>query len=230
MCGRFSLPDEAAVAHILKIDRWNWHWPEPRYNVAPTTRVPMVFRTDDALLELNGARWGLIPHWWKKEAPPSLTFNARSEEAADKPTWRHSLRRLRGLMPARGWYEWNKRELVRSDSGRQVKQPYYICAPNAEAIAFAGLWAVWTGQDGTEVLSCALLSKAAAPGIVHIHDRMPVVLKPEHFDAWLDPNTPGPEVQEIIADSQSNFDSYPVSNKVNNTRNDFADLLEPLNS
>ena len=230
MCGRFSLPDEAAVAHILKIDRWNWHWPEPRYNVAPTTRVPMVFRADDALLELNGARWGLIPHWWKKEAPPSLTFNARSEEAADKPTWRHSLRRLRGLMPARGWYEWNKRELVRSDSGRQVKQPYYICAPNAEAIAFAGLWAVWTGQDGTEVLSCALLSKAAAPGIVHIHDRMPVVLKPEHFDAWLDPNTPGPEVQEIIADSQSNFDSYPVSNKVNNTRNDFADLLEPLNS
>ena len=82
MCGRFSLPDEAAVAHILKIDRWNWHWAEPRYNVAPTTCVPMVFRADDALLELNGARWGLIPHWWKRDAPPSLTFNARSEEAA----------------------------------------------------------------------------------------------------------------------------------------------------
>ena len=59
----FSLPDEAAVAHILKIDRWNWHWPEPRFNVAPTTRVPMVSRAEDALLELNGARWGLIPHW-----------------------------------------------------------------------------------------------------------------------------------------------------------------------
>ena len=143
MCGRFSLPDEAAVAYILKIDRWNWHWPEPRFNVAPTTRVPMVFRADDALLELNGARWGLIPDWWKKDAPPSLTFNARSEEAADKPTWRHSLRRLRCLMPARGWYEWNEKELVRSDSGRQVKQPYYICAPNAEAIAFAGLWSIW---------------------------------------------------------------------------------------
>ena len=86
MCGRFSLPDEAAVAHILKIDHWNWHWSEPRFNVAPTTRVPMVFRANDALLELNGARWGLIPHWWKKETPPSLTFNARSEEAAEKPT------------------------------------------------------------------------------------------------------------------------------------------------
>lgn len=230
MCGRFSLPDEAAVAHILKIDRWSWHWPEPRYNVAPTTRVPMVFKADDTLLELNGARWGLIPHWWKKDAPPSLTFNARSEEAAEKPTWRHSLRRLRCLMPARGWYEWNEKELVRSGSGRQVKQPYFICTPNADAIAFAGLRAIWTGLDGSQVLSCALLSKAAAAGIVHIHDRMPVVLKPEHFDAWLDPNTPEPAVQGIIADSHMDFISHPVSTKVDYARNDFADLLEPLNS
>lgn len=228
MCGRFALPDEAAVSGVLNIDRWNWHWPEPRFNVAPTTQVPIIIKTDDGLLELNGARWGLIPHWWKKEAPPSLTVNARSEEAAEKPTWRHSMRRLRCLMPARGWYEWNEKELVTSDSGRQVKQPYYICAPNTEAIAFAGLWAVWTGQDGTQVLSCALLSMEAAPAIVHIHDRMPVVLKPEHFDVWLDPNTPEQAVQEIIADSRNEFDSYPVSIRVNNTRNDFPELLVPL--
>ncbi len=228
MCGRFSLPDEAAVSHILKIDRWNWHWPEPRFNVAPTTRVPMAIKADDALLELNGARWGLIPHWWKKDAPPSLTFNARSEEAAEKPTWRHSMRNLRCLMPASGWYEWNEEEQVRSDSGRLAKQPYFISAPNAEAIAFAGLWSIWTGQDGTRVLSCALLSKAASPAIVHIHDRMPVALKPEHFDAWMDPNTSGQAVQDIIADSLSEFASYPVSTRVNNTRNDFPELLIPL--
>ncbi len=79
------------------------------------------------------------------------------------------------------------------------------------------------------MLSCALLSKAAAPGIVHIHGRMPpVILNPEHFDAWLDPNTPGPDVQEIIADSRSEFDSYPVSTRVNNTRNDFPERLVPL--
>jgi len=218
MCGRFALPDETAVSRFLRITRWNWHWPEPLYNVAPTTRVPMVFRADDALLELNGARWGLIPHWWKKDAPPSLTFNARSEEAAEKPTWRHSLRRLRCPMPARGWYEWNEKELVRSDSSRQVKQSYFISAPNTEAIAFAGLWTVWTGHEGTQVLSCALLSKAPAPGIVHIHDRMPVVLKPEHFDAWLDPNTAEETVQEIIANSLNEFASYPVSTRINNVR------------
>ena len=188
----------------------------------------MVFKADDALLELNGARWGLTPHWWKKDAPPSLTFNARSEEAAEKPTWRQSLRKLRCLMPARGWYEWNEKEQVRSDSGQLVKQPYFISAPESEAIAFAGLWSIWIGQDGTEVLSCALLSKAASPAIVHIHDRMPVVLKPEHFDAWMDPNTPGPAVQEIITDSLNEFASYPVSTMVNNTRNDFPELLVPL--
>ena len=78
------------------------------------------------------------------------------------------------------------------------------------------------------MLSCVLLSKAASPAIVHIHDRMPVVLKPEHFDAWLEPNTSGQAVQEIIADSLNEFASYPVSAKVNNTRNDFPELLIPL--
>ena len=230
MCGRFALPDEAAITRNLIIDRWNWHWPEPRYNVAPTTRVPVVFRADDALLELNGARWGLIPHWWKKDTPPSLTFNARSEEATEKPTWRQSMRGLRCLMPVRGWYEWNENEQVRSDSGRHIKQPYFISSPDSEVVFFAGLWAVWQGQDGTAVHSCALLSKAASPAIVHIHDRMPVVLKPEHFNAWMDPKSPGQAVKEIIADSHMDFISYPVSTKVNNTRNDFQDLLEPLNA
>jgi putative SOS response-associated peptidase YedK len=105
MWGRFVLPDEAAVSIILTIDRWNWHWAEPRYNVAPTAHVPIVVKADDALVELNGARWGLIPYWWKKEAPTSLAFNARSKEVAEKPTWRQSLRSMRCLMSARGWYE-----------------------------------------------------------------------------------------------------------------------------
>ena len=189
-----------------------------------STRVPIVLMTKDGLLELNGARWGLIPHWWKKDVPPSLTFNARSEEAAEKPTWRHSLRSQRCLMPVRGWYEWNENEVIRNDAGRKVKQPYFITAPNLEVIVFAGLWALWKGQDGTEVLSCALLSKAASPVIAHIHDRMPVVLKQEHYDAWVDPKTSGQRVQEIISDALDGFTGYAVST---NTRNDFPELLEP---
>ena len=121
---------------------------------------------------------------------------------------------------------WELRRSLTFSSLAMMRQRVTILVSNL--IVFAGLWAVWTGHDGTQVLSCALLSKAAAPGIVHIHDRMPVVLKPEHFDAWLDPNTPGPDVQEIIADSRNDFDSYPVSTRVNNTRNDFPELLVPL--
>ncbi len=228
MCGRFALPDETVVARNIPVNAWNWHWPSPRFNVAPTTRVPMVMMGEEGILELNGARWGLIPHWWRKEAPPSLTFNARSEEAAEKPTWRHSLRSQRCLMPAQGWYEWNENEQVRNEGGRKVKQPYFISLPDSDFMAFAGLWAVWQGQDGSQVLSCALLSKTAAPSIAHIHDRMPVVLKPDHFAAWLDPKTQGQEVQDAISDALTGFLSYPVSTKVNSTRNDFPELLEPL--
>ena len=188
----------------------------------------MVFMAEEGLLELNGARWGLIPHWWKKDVPPSLTFNARAEEAAEKPTWRHSLSSMRCLMPVRGWYEWNENEHVKNDAGRKVKQPYFISAPDSEVIVFAGLWALWKGQDGAEVLSCALLSKAASPVIAHIHDRMPVVLKQEHYDAWVDPKTSGQRVQELISDALDDFTGYPVSTEVNNTRNDFPELLMPL--
>lgn len=227
MCGRFALPDETAVARNILVDTWNWHWQAPRYNVAPTTRVPVVMMSVGGRLELNGARWGLIPHWWIKEVLPSLTFNARSEEAAEKPTWRQSLRSQRCLMPARGWYEWSENEQVKNEAGRKVKQPYFVTAQGLEVIFFAGLWAVWQGQDGSKVLSCALLSKAAAPAIAHIHDRMPVVLKPERFEAWLDPKTQGQEVQEALSDAIADFASYPVGTKVNNTRNDFPELMEP---
>ena len=133
-------------------------------------------------------------------------------------------------MPARGWYEWNENEQVRNEAGRKVKQPYFISLPDADFMAFAGLWAAWQAPDGSQVLSCALMSKTAAPSIAHIHDRMPVVLKPGHFDAWLDPKTQGQEVQDALSDVLTGFLSHPVSTMVNNTRNDFPELLEPAAS
>lgn len=139
---------------------------------------------------------------------------------------RHSLRSMRCLLPVRGWYEWNKNEQARNDAGRKVKQPYFISEPDSEVIVFAGLWALWKGQDGAEVLSC-VLSKGASPSIDHIHDHIHVVLKPEHFGPWVDPKISRQRVQEIISDALADFKGYPVSTKVNNTRNDFPELLEP---
>jgi putative SOS response-associated peptidase YedK len=104
MCGRYVDPDEAALERLWKIDRRNWNpFNPPRFNVAPTLQVPMIVRATDDATELLGARWGMIPHWWKKDTLPPSTFNARSEEAADKPMWRTALLSSRCIMPARGW-------------------------------------------------------------------------------------------------------------------------------
>ena len=229
MCGRFVSPDEAAIERHWHIGRHNWNsFIVPVFNVAPTMQVPIILLAPDGVIELAGARWGLIPGWWKKPVPPSLTFNARSEEAAEKPTWRQSLKTMRCLMPACGWYEWNENERVRAESGRQANQPYFIHAPGEEVVAFAAMWSIWQRPDAEPVLSCALLTKEAAPSISNIHRRMPVVLAPEQYSAWLTSTTMPQEVGELIAESRQDFEGYRVSTKVNNVRNNFPELLEKV--
>lgn len=227
MCGRYVPPEEAAMERHWKIDRRNNNpFAQPRFNAAPTTDVPILIRTGASEVELLYVRWGLIPAWWRKKGAPTLTFNARSEEAADKPMWRDALRSSRCLMPALGWYEWNEGEQVRSLTGALTNQPYYHYSPNSEVIAFAGLWSVWAPPQEAPVPTCALLSRAAAPAIAHIHHRMPVVVQPDDYKAWLDPDTSLDEVLAIIEDSRQDFESYRVSTRVNSVRNDFPELVE----
>lgn len=212
-----------------RIDRRNWKpWIVPRFNIAPTSVVPIIRMGSDQAIELLGARWGLIPNWWKKEAPPSLSFNARSEEAAEKPLWRNSVRSMRCLMPARGWYEWNENEPVKTESGRAVNQPYFIHSPGDEVIAFAALWSVWQGPGQEPVMSCALMTKAAAPSIAGIHHRMPVVLPPELQAAWMNATTSAAEIGDLIAAARGDFEGYAVSTRVNSPRNDSPELLAPI--
>jgi putative SOS response-associated peptidase YedK len=228
MCGRYVTPEQAAIERYWHIGRHNWlQHILPLFNVAPTSIVPIILQDADGQLELAAARWGLIPHWWSKDALPTLTFNARSEEAAQKPMWRQGLKSQRCLMPVRGWYEW--RETASAvPGGRATKQPYYIHVPGAEVLAFAGLWAQWRKPDGELLRTCALLSRSAADSIAEIHHRMPVVVKPEHFEAWLNPETSAATVQSIIADACSDFTAYPVSTRVNNARNDSPELIQAL--
>ncbi len=229
MCGRYVMPDDDAIGEYWAISCRIW-LPTilPHFNVAPTTPVPIVVRNKDGALEPKLARWGLIPRWWQKETPPALTFNARAEEAAQKPTWRESLRSSRCLMPARGWYEWNANEPVRNESGRKGKQPYFLFCPDDKLIAFAGIWSIWERPGSVPVVSCALLSTHAAPSIAAIHPRMPVVLKREHQAAWLDPATTIDGVQALIAAARQDVAAYPVGPKVNNARNDSPDLMEKV--
>lgn len=229
MCGRFALPDlntlHTAIACARSRCREEFN---PRFNVPPTSQVPMVIRGQDGQLELSSARWGLIPDWWQKPEPPGMTFNARSEEAASKPTWRESLHLRRCLMPVRGWFEWNPNQPVLNEAGKEVKQPYFIFCPEEPVLTFAGMWSCWQPPGADPVLSCALLSKTSAGRMASIHPRMPVVLAPEHQAAWLDPAASADDVKQLIAQAREDLQGVPVSTRVNRVGNDFPELLEPV--
>lgn len=223
MCGRYVSPADWAIERFWHIGAHNsGRWVQS-FNVAPTTNVPMVRMSDFGEPEVIGARWGLIPPWWRQPKLPAFSFNARSEEADQKPIWRKGLRKFRCIMPARGWYEWQD---VQGD-----KQPYFIHdADSDDVLALAGLWSEWEAPDGQFVTSCAVLTKSSAPAhvVAQIHSRMPVVLRPEQFEWWLSFSTPEMNVKAMIANARHEFTAYAVSTLVNNPRNDDARLLEPV--
>ncbi|AYF90554.1 SOS response-associated peptidase [Pseudomonas sp. DY-1] len=228
MCGRYVSPSERAIEdywHIGARDSGRWI---QSFNVAPTTQVPLLRLDRQGELELIPARWGLIPSWWKEEKPPLHAVFARSEEAASKPLWRQGLRSQRCLMPAQGWYEWNPQEQVRSARGRLVHQPYYLYSPNDPMLAIAAIWASWTGPDGQEVISCALLTRDAAPSISAIHNRMPVILPQEQFSPWLSPGTKEEQVHQAIGQARGDFTGHAVSTRVNSAQNDDEQLIEAI--
>jgi putative SOS response-associated peptidase YedK len=226
MCGRYVSPDDAALERLWRIHRQNWRLPRAVYNVAPTTIVPIIQVDVEGEYSLEGARWGLVPHWWKQDKLPGMTFNARSEEAAQKPTWRDALKHSRCLMPALGWYEWNENEQVRNAAGKPVNRPYFYHAKNDEVLLIAGLRSLWTAPNGSHILTCSLLSKEASVNLSHIHHRMPVVLSLENSHKWLDAHINADEVQDIVADSRTDFEAFAVDTSVNNTRNDYPELLK----
>jgi putative SOS response-associated peptidase YedK len=214
MCGRYVSPEQASIERAWKIHRSTGLDFPRRYNVQPTTDVPLLLPAAGELA-LAAARWGLIPHWWKQDKPPTYSINARLEEAAGKPMWRDAMRRSRCLLPAVGWYEW------RSLAGG--KQPHYIARNDGRLVCFAGLMALWQGR-----LSCAILTKEAAGPVAEVHDRMPVVLADEAHAGWLDPALQdAAEFARAHALSQE-FTHYAVSKRVNDARNEGPELIEPL--
>ena len=177
MCGRFALtatPDE--VRRLFSFtDLPNF---PPRDDIRPTEPIGVV-----ALLHGERrfllVRWGFVPGWAKDPREFSLLINARAETAAEKPSFRGAMRHGRCLVPANGFYEWRA-------EGAGPKRPHFIAPPGGGLVAFAGLMETWAGADGSEVDTAAILTVAANDLVAPIHDRMPAVIPPEHFDAWLD--------------------------------------------
>jgi len=192
----------------------------PRHNVAPTQPVAIV-RMAEGRREFALVRWGLVPAWVKDPRGFSLLINARGESVLDKPAFRNAMRRRRCLFPADGFYEWKR------DGNR--KQPWFVRLKSGQPMAFAGLWETWSGPNGEELETAAIVTTTASRSIAHIHDRMPVIVAPEAFDFWLDPNVDARTAAAVIAPApDAALEAYEVSSAVNRTANDSPDLLEPL--
>lgn len=223
MCGRFTRYHSWRDIHRMYelTDSEEGRNTEARYNIAPTQDVLFVTADKDGHQKVREGRWWLVPSW-AKEMPRYALFNARSEDAAEKPAFRDSFKNKRCLIPADGFYEWTKAE----DGG---KDPWFIHLPDQQPFSFAGLWAYNTALD---ITSCTILTAAAQEPMKQLHGRQPIILDPAVYDAWLDPATPVPEAKELLAhDRDGDLEFYRVGREVNATRGgtDHAGLIGPLN-
>ncbi|MGW8317986.1 MAG: SOS response-associated peptidase [Candidatus Promineifilaceae bacterium] len=222
MCGRFTLvaPGEA-VAQLFELPQV----PSlaPRYNIAPTQPVAAVrVSSQTGERELTYFHWGLIPRWAKDPSIGSRMINARAETAAEKPSFRAAFKYRRCLVPADGFYEWQKVD--------GQKQPIRAQMGDGRVFAIAGLWEHWQSPDGSEIESCTLLTTDANELLRPVHNRMPVILAPEDFALWLDPGAQHPgEVQPLLRPYPSEaMRYYPVSTHVNSPYNEDPRCIEPL--
>jgi putative SOS response-associated peptidase YedK len=217
MCGRYTLSTPAGrLAEEFQLDS-TVEIP-PSYNVAPTQQVAAVLE-DEGGRRLEMLRWGLVPSWADDPEIGARMINARSETAPEKPSFRRAFRGRRCLIPADGFYEWK-----REDGG---KQPYYFRMQEGRPFAFAGLWESWEKGDG-DLRTCAILTTRASSVLQGIHDRMPVILPRDAYNAWLDPDADREELGELmIPYPGADLETYPVSRFVNSPRNNDERCIEP---
>ena len=224
MCGRFVLtsPPQSVKETFGYTESPNF---PPRYNIAPTQPIAVVRHGDGKDRQFALMRWGFLPTWVKDPRDFPLLINARSEEAAGKPAFRAAMRRRRCLVPADGFYEWQK-----AQNGK--KQPFFVGPRASGPIAFAGLWETYADKEGGEIDTVAILTVAANEALAPLHHRMPVVIDTRDFDRWLDAVTFAPaDIGDLLVPAADDvFDAYPISTRVNRVANDDPGLLEPLAS
>ena len=192
------------------------------YNVAPTQRVAVVLEREEERV-LEPMRWGLVPGWAKSPVGGKHPINARAETVAASPLFRHSFRAKRCLVPADGFYEWQ-----RLPDGR--RQPHYITTPDGQPLAFAGLWSAWSERtsEAPALLTCAILTTTPNETMATIHDRMPVILTPDAWGLWLGRESDPSELQGLLRPYPGDLLLYPVAPLVNSVRHQGPELIAPL--
>ncbi len=195
----------------------------PNYNIAPTQNVLAIVQQAEYRLETF--HWGLVPSWAKNLSGASRLINARAETVATKPSFRAAFKRRRCLILADGFYEWH--------GEKGDKQPWYLKLPEDHWFAFAGLWEIWKGEDTSQAQddykSCTIITTEASDSVRDIHHRMPVILQPEAYSIWLDPDNLDIQQLESILNTKHirELKSYPVSKHVNKVQNNTPSNIEP---
>jgi putative SOS response-associated peptidase YedK len=219
MCGRFSIvkdADDIEARFGVKIDRKVYN---PVYNAAPSQRLPVVTNTDTA--QISFFRWGLIPYWAKDASIGYKMINAKAETIAEKPAYRASFRRKRCLVPADGFYEWQK-----LPSG---KQPFRISMSDNSLFAFAGLWDEWKTPEGQSLCSFTIITTEPNELMLPIHNRMPVILSQAGEKIWMDDRSGVNELLSLLAPYPAELmKAWKVSQAVNYPANNYPDLLLPV--
>jgi len=229
MCGRYVIISTPEAIRALFGYSEQPNFP-PRYNVAPTQPVPVV-RLLDGKRSFALMRWGLLPSWVKEPKTFPLLINARGESVLAKPAFRNAMRRRRCLIPTDGFYEWQ------AGKPGGPKRPYFVRARRdaggvAPPLAFAGLYETWTGPNGEELDTAAIVTTAANRTLAPLHDRMPVFVPREAFDLWLDcANVEADIAAALIRPAEDSLlEAYEISTAVNRVANDSEALIAPLSA
>jgi putative SOS response-associated peptidase YedK len=223
MCGRYRLSRRKQILeeHFDSVSgEEDW---TPRYNIAPTQPVPIIRQHPrEPVREMSLVRWGLIPSWSKDSSTAAKMINARSETVSTLPAFRDAMKSRRCIIPADGFYEWQKKG--------KTKQPYCFEVNDGKLFAFAGIWDRWKNPSGDMVETCSILTTTPNAVTSAVHDRMPVILDPEGYDLWLDPgmknvNTASELLKPYDARSMR---CYPVATRVNHVANDDEGCSAPV--
>ena len=224
MCGRFAItsPPEAVRAFFRYAEQPNF---PPRTNIAPTQPIPLVFARRDEVgvsRHFRLARWGFLPGFVKDVQKFPLIINARAETLSEKPSFRAALRRRRCLIPADCWYEWRA-------NLAGPKTPFLLHRADGGLMAFAGLWETYLDASGGEIDTACIITTDANGATAAIHDRMPAILAPEQFDAWLNPDeTIPPPLRLLRPAGDDEIAFHAISTAVNRVGNEGPELQTPV--
>ena len=232
MCGRYGLttPEEELVEVFGVPEVPVLAQPLPRYNIAPTQVVPaVVLGRDPAGRRMGPLRWGLVPWWADDPSVGNRMINARMESAHTRPAYRDAFARHRCLIPADGFYEWQRPE------GRGPKRPFWIHREDRRPFAFAGLWDRWrpkgAAPDAEPLVTFTILTGPAPDWLASIHDRMPVVLEEDAWDRWMSRDTSVEQARALLQDARrEGFEATEVSSRVNKPEHDDSGCMDPVES